>query len=86
MTISEQLKIVPLALSPDADRYNGNPSTDWIKCEHRVCFVSSESAGGSGTAVVTLNKASDNAGTGSVAIAYRYRPLTTAGGLDTWGA
>lgn len=86
MTISEQFKIVPLALAPDADRYNTDPTTDWIKCRNRVCFVVAEGAGGTGTAAITLNEASDNAGTGSAAMAFRYRTLTTAGGLDTWGA
>lgn len=86
MTISEQLKIVPLALAPDADRWNSNPTTDWIKCQSRVCFIVVEGVGGTGTAAITLNEASDNGGTGTAAMAFNYRLLTTSGGLDTWGA
>jgi len=84
--ISEMLHIIPLALPPDADRYNTDPTTDWIKCIGRVCFLVVEGAGGTGTAAITLNEATNNAGGSSAAMAFNYRLLTTAGGLDTWGA
>ena len=86
ISISERFKVVPLALSPDADRYNADPSTDWIRCDYNIIFVIMEGAGGTGTAVVTVNNATDNAGNGTAAIAFRYRLMTTANGLDTWGA
>ena len=86
MTISEQLKIVPLALAPDADLWNGDPTTDWIKCQNRVCFVVVEGVGGTGTAAITLNEATSNSGGSSAPMAFNYRLLTTSGGLDTWGA
>jgi len=85
-TISENIHIIPLALAPDADRYNTDPTTDWIKCDGTVCFVIAEGAGGTGTAIVTLSNATTNTGTSTADIAFRYRLLTTAGGLDTWGA
>ena len=84
--ISELLHIIPLALSPDADRYDTDPTTDWIKCIGRVCFVVVEGAGGTGTAAITLNEAVNAAGDTSATMAFNYRLLTTAGGLDTWGA
>lgn len=86
MSISEQIKIIPLALAPDSDRYNTDPISDYIKVKNEVCFVVAEGAGGTGTAAITVLNASDNSGTGAAAIAFRYRLLTTAGGLDTWGA
>ncbi|KKL24117.1 hypothetical protein LCGC14_2418550, partial [marine sediment metagenome] len=85
ISISERIKIVPLALAPDADRYNADPTTDWIRCKESVLFLVVEGVGGTGTAALTINEATDNAGAGSAPIAYRYRLLTTAGGLDTWG-
>ena len=86
ISISENLKIVPLVFSPDEDLFDGDPTGDWIKCDGSVLFCILEGAGGTGTAAITLNQATDNAGAGSVAMAFRYRLLTTAGGLDTWGA
>ncbi len=86
ISISERIKIVPLALAPDADRYSGNPDTDWIRCKESVLFLIVEGAGGTGTAAITVNEATDNAGDSSAPMAFRYRLLTTAGGLDTWGA
>ena len=85
-SFSEEFKVVSLALAPDADRYDSNPSTDWVRVDYRAIFILSEGAGGTGTATITANNASDNAGTGTAAIAFRYRLMTTAGGLDTWGA
>ncbi len=84
--ISEMLHIVPLALSADEDRYDSDPTTDWIKCIGRVCFIVAEGAGGVGTAAITLNEATNNSGGSSAPMAFNYRLLTTVGGLDTWGA
>ena len=85
-SFSEQFKIVPLALAPDADRYNTDPTTDWIRCDYRIMFILSEGVGGTGTATITASNATDNAGAGTADIAFRYRLMTTSGGLDTWGA
>lgn len=86
MSISERFKVIALALSPDADRYNTSPSTDWIKVDYSILFLISEGAGGVGEATITANNASTNTGTGTAPIAFRYRLMTTAGGLDTWSA
>src|SRR3990167_8482926 len=86
MSISERFRIVPHALAHDADRYDSTPSTDWIKCEGSVLFILVEGAGGTGTATITMNEASTNTGTGTATRGFRYRLMTTAGGLDTWGA
>lgn len=85
-SISENIKIVPLALAPDADRYNSNPTTDWIRMKKSICFVIAEGAGGTGTATITVECADDASGSNPSAIAFRYRLLTSSGGLDTWGA
>lgn len=87
-TFSERNKIVPLALPPDADRWTGNPASDVIMLTKAkgVCFVIVEGAGGAGTATITVEACDDAVPTATLAIAYRYRLLTTAGGLDTWGA
>lgn len=84
-SISESLKIIPLALAPDADLYAADPQTDWIRAKHGILFLISEGVGGTGTAIITVTAASSNAGADNEDIAFRYRLLTTSGGLDTWG-
>ena len=86
VSISERYKVIALALAPDADRYTGDPQTDWIRCDYSIMFVLSEGVGGTGTATITISNATDNAGNDTADIAFRYRLMTTAGGLDTWGA
>lgn len=87
-TFSEMNKIVPLALAPDADRFDADPASDviFLTKAKGVCFVVAEGAGGTGTATITIQACDDATPSNTSAIAFRYRTLTTAGGLDTWGA
>lgn len=73
-------------LAPDADRWNADPSTDWVSLKkyQNVCFIIHEGTGTTGTAVITVNEASANDGTGSAAIAFRYRQKANV--ATTWGA
>lgn len=86
VSITERLKIVPLVLAPDADRYNTDPATDIVSLKRasRAVFIIAEGAGGTGTAKIQVEECDDVTPTNSTAIAFRYRTLTTAGGLDTW--
>lgn len=83
-TMAENNYIVTV-LAPDADRYNSDPATDIVSLENydEVTFVISEGAGGTGTAVVTVEKCTDNAGTGATAIAFKYKQNTTLGTIST---
>lgn len=76
---------VVIGLQPDADRYNGDPATDIFNMENydHITFILMEGAGGTGTAVLTVEECTDAAGTGATAIAFRYRLMST---IDTWGA
>ena len=85
-SISEQFKVVPLFMEPNSDLINGSPTSDWVRCDYGMLILLPQGVGATGTATITINNASDNAGAGSAAIAFRYRLMTTAGGLDTWGA
>lgn len=81
---SEELTIVK-GLAPAADRFNSDPTTDWINMEHlsEVSFLVFHEGGTTGKATITLNAASDNTGTSSEAIAFRSREQN-AGSDDGW--
>lgn len=87
MYLSELLHAVT-ALAPAADRYNGNPTTDWLNLKDygTVTFVIQHGSGATGTAVVTANMAEDASGTGSTAIPFRYRRVSDVTVSDVPGA
>jgi len=76
---------VVIALQPDADRYNADPATDVFNMENydHITFILMEGAGGTGTAVLTVEECTAADGTGATAIGFRYRLMST---IDTWGA
>lgn len=86
MMLSENMKVIPLALAPDADRWTGDPASDvvFLKNYNRVSFFLVEGAGGTGAGTVTVEACDDAVPTNVSEITFRYRTLTTAGGLDTW--
>ncbi|MDV2503090.1 MAG: hypothetical protein RX318_03975 [bacterium] len=73
------------ALQPDADRYNADPATDIFNMENyaAITFILMEGVGGTGTATITMEECTDNAGAGATAIAFNVRAMPT---IDTWGA
>lgn len=79
--------LIPFALAPDADRFNTDPQTDWIKISGTgdLYFLVVEGAGGTGTAAITVESASDNSGTGNTAIAFQYKTVTSGADFDTAG-
>lgn len=72
-------------LMPDADRYNGDPSTDIVNLGkyNRAAFIVTEGAGGTGTATITVDACDNTTPSNTSAIAFRYR-VTSA--IGTWGA
>ncbi len=79
-------KTLPVpVLYPDADRYNGDPSTDVVslKLFGHVTFLVVEGAGGTGTAAITAHACSDVAGSNPEAIPFNYRIATSP---PTFGA
>lgn len=78
---------IPFALAPDADRYNGNPSTDRIKVpgSGKLQFLIVEGAGGTGTATITANAYAANSGGSGTALAFRYKTVTSSGEVDDAG-
>lgn len=84
---SEKMHIVQ-ALAPAADRYNTNPSTDWIclRDYKTITFIIQHGSGATGTAVVTANMAEDASGTGSTAIPFKYRRVSDVTASDVPGA
>ena len=73
-SLLETLAVVQ-GLAPAADRYNTNPTGDYVTLAEYDGFLAivQHGAGALGTAVVTVNAAEDNAGTNAEAIAFRYR-------------
>jgi hypothetical protein len=84
MIFTEKNQIAYVRLSM-ADAYDGNTATTCINMgKYGHCtFVLVEGAGGTGTAIITLEECTSAAGAGNVAIPLRYRLCTTN---DTWGA
>lgn len=84
--LSERLHFVT-ALTPDADRFNGDPTTDWINlANYGACtFVLMIGAGATGTALITAEFASSAAGAGNTATAFNYRRVSATGTSDLPG-
>jgi hypothetical protein len=83
MFISEMVHIEP-ALYPDADRYDANPASDIFNAGlyDAIAFLLSEGVGGTGTATLTVEACTDNAGAGAETIPFRYRVYSSG----AWGA
>jgi hypothetical protein len=83
-----QNNLVTCAKLPDADLYNSDPATDVYNMKNydRITFILVEGAGGTGTAVLTVEECTSAAAAGATAIAYRYKTCADAGSADTWSA
>lgn len=81
--VSENLKVVS-GIAPNADLFNGNPTSDYFSLANygKCIAVIQLGSGGVGTATVTVNSASDNAGANSEAIPFKYRRVASG---DTAG-
>lgn len=79
-TLAEHAHIVTV-LAPDADRYASSATSDVVNLAlyDEVVFVLSEGAGGTGTAVITVEECTSAAGAGNTAIAFQYKEITTLG-------
>lgn len=84
--IGDLIHCVPLALAPDADVFAGSTATDVISMAHAtsVAFLIQHGVGATGTYTVVAQACDDVTPSNTSAITYRYRTLTTSGGLDTW--
>jgi hypothetical protein len=86
--LSEKFAIVS-SHSAAADRYNTNPVGDYLNAGkfEGVSFLLSQATAGTntGTAVVTVQAASSDAGASAEAIPFRYRKKTT-GASAVWGS
>lgn len=87
-TLAENAHIVTV-LQPDADRYATSATSDIVSLAKygEVTFVLMEGAGGTGTATITVEECTNNAGDGNTAIAYDYKQVTTLGTIPaSWTA
>jgi hypothetical protein len=86
--LSEKFAIVS-SHSAAADRYNTNPVGDYLNAGkfEGISFLLSQATAGTntGTAVVTVQAATDAAGAGAEAVPFRYRKKTT-GASAVWGS
>lgn len=71
---SERMHFVN-ALAPDADALAGTKTTDYLNMSlyEAITFLLHKGVGATGTSTLTVLAASDNAGTGATAIAFKYR-------------
>jgi len=84
MILTEKFKILPV-LPPAADRYNTNPKSDilYMGDYGHLTFILSQGAGLTGTANLTVEECSDNAGTGANAIPFKYRVMSAVDALGS---
>lgn len=73
---------------PVADAYAADPASDVVNMElfNRVHFLLIEGAGGTGTALLTVEECTALDGTGPVAIPFLYRIKAGAGAWGAWTA
>lgn len=85
--MSNTIHLIPFALAPDADRYNTNPTTDWIRHPGtgNLYFLVVEGAGGTGTAALTVNCSASASGGTTSAVTYDYKTVTSGLDFDTAG-
>ncbi len=74
------------ALAPDADLYAADPATDIINMvDYQYCdFYVHEGAGGTGTALITMEECDDVTPTNSTEILFRYRVAQTGDTFGDW--
>lgn len=82
-----EIHLIPFALAPDADRYNTNPTTDWIRHPGvgNLYFLIVEGAGGTGTATITANASASASGGSTTALKFLYKTVTAGADFDTFG-
>ncbi len=75
-----------VGLAPDADRWAGTQTSDWVSAKHgrNIDAVVAEGTGTTGTTTLTMLAASDAAGAGAEAIPFRYRISPLAGPAGDW--
>ena len=77
-------------LYPVADAFATSMTTDYVNLANyrRVIFVihTGVNTGGTANGVITVLAASDAAGTGAGAVAFKYRRSASSTTVDTWGA
>ena len=63
------------------DIFNGDPQSDYVNLSNYdgVLFIIIKNAGATGTAKLTVDAATDNAGTGTDNIGYRYLKIQDPG-------
>ena len=87
MAYSEAAVINPVVntLTAQEDIFNGTPTTDIVNLDgYTEClFVITKSAGGTGTAVITVESCDDVTPTTATAIAFDYAVCTSG---NTWGS
>ena len=85
--LSEKIHPV-VALAASADIYDTAQTTDYISLKnYNSCmFVIQHGTGTTGTATITVAKATDAAGTGATNIAFKYRRVAAVGTSDVEGA
>ena len=72
-------------VAANEDIFNGSPASDVLDMsghQAALCIIH-ESAGGTGTATITVESCDDTTPTTSTAVAFKYRTCTSG---DTWGA
>lgn len=76
--LSEKIKFCK-GLAPAADRFNSDPTTDWINTEghSRLTFLVIHAGGTTGVATLTVNASAVAAGSSPTAIPFTYRRMTT---------
>lgn len=87
MTKLTDIMHVITALAPDADRFNGDPSTDIISLKNAgsALFVVSIGTGATGTATITASSSDDVSGSSTTAIPFSYRRVAATGTSDVPG-
>ena len=85
MSVFSQRNQIVMALEPNADRYDGTPTSDVIAMKHyrHVTFILQEGAGGTGTVKIEVEECTSSAAAGNTAIAFNYRVASSG---DTFGA
>lgn len=75
---------------PVADAFASAKTTDYVSLANyrRATFLihTGDATAGTADGVVTVNAATDAAGTGATAMAFKYRSSASSTTVDTWGA
>jgi len=79
------VNVVHNTLTAHEDIFNGTPTTDIVSMESytEALFIIEKSAGGTGTAVITVESCDDTTPTTATAVAFDYQAMTSG---NTWGS